>query len=410
MSKNYKGIGVKQELIENYVKFENLLNSFICCICLEIVKNPMECENCESLYCEECWDMMKISGKKCVLHCTAPVKKASKFVRDALSNLRITCETCGKKDIEYNMYVLHFEVCGIFNGKDSRNKEDLLKYIKEKEMKIDEITAEIENFKLNGIDAVLVNKSQKNFFQGDKSSSVNHIKENNNNLNTNSNTNSSGVVIGNNVFIGGNVFINGVRFGNFEGINNSNINNSSSVVSNNQQVQVQRPISQNQSQSPSQIRMSDDDIRKRLLTFNLPLNQKMEMYNAAVEGKLNEFKELIIVKKYPFFEEVSAHTFLWTCFHYAMHYGKEEIIMFCFEHIDKTLKCLNTAMRLTSNDGRCPMLCLLRSNSLSADAKKMLLVKIFSTYKTLEVTNNAKTEIRTRDLENIIKNAKGSDL
>lgn len=405
MNKNYKGIGVKQELIENYDKFENLLNSFICCICLEIVKNPMECENCESLYCEECWDMMKISGKKCVLHCTAPVKKASKFVRDALSNLRITCETCGKRDIEYNMYVLHFEVCGIFNGKDSRNKEDLHKYIKEKEMKIDEITAEIENFKLNGIDAVMVNKNQKNFFTDNKPNNNNIIKDNSNTANTNS----SGIVIGNNVFIGGNVFINGVRIGNIEGINNNNNNNNvTNTFTNNQQIQIQRPI--NQSQSPSQLRMSDDDIRKRLLTFNLPLNQKMEMYNAAVEGKLNEFKELIIVKKYPFFEEVSAHTFLWTCFHYAMHYGKEEIIMFCFEHIDKTLKCLNTAMRLTSNDGRCPMLCLLRSNSLSADAKKLLLVKIFSTYKTLEVTNNAKTEIRTRDLENVIKNAKGSDL
>lgn len=456
MTQNYTGVGVKQELIENFSQYEEVLNSFICCICLEIVKNPMECDNCESLYCEECWDMMKISGKKCVLHCTAPVKRASKFVRDILSLLKITCEICGKKGIEYDVYVNHMEVCGIFNNRKNDNKKDLINYIKERELKIDEMTAQIENIKLNGIDALGTGsrydqeffKSFSNGFNAKSST----LKSNLRGENSGNGNNGNGIVVGgNNIYIGGNIYINGVvnegggtnNNANNNNNENLNLNRNSSQQNNNQQISnintrilsglnsnnnraqpnqsnmsnINNNVSNNNritnidqislstSTSNFHLNLSEEEIRRRLLTYSLPLNQKMELYNAAVEGNLELFKNLITVKKYSIFEEVSQHTFLWTSFHYAMHYGKKEIILFCFEFIDKTLNCLNNAVRLTSKDGRCPLLCLLRSNALDSNEKMELLKQIFTRHKNLIVTNNALIEIKQRKFDSIILEA-----
>ena len=298
---NYTGIGIKEELVENYADYKEIIKSLICCICLDIVKNPMECENCESLYCEDCWEIMKISGKKCVLHCTSAVKRANKFVRDMLANLRITCESCGKKNIDYNIYIKHMEAC-IMN-KNLITKDELKKLIKEKETKIDEIEAEIENLKLNGLTTI-------------------------------------------------------------------------------------------DSKSKS---MTIDQIRQNLMTFNLNINKKMELYNAAVEGRMKDFKDFVINKKYPLFEEVSAHNYNWTSVHYAMHYGQLEIIMFCMDYIENKMNCMDIAMKLESNDGRCPLLCLLRSNALNADKKKTIVQKIFSKY-SFDLSEKVKAELRNRDM------------
>jgi len=74
--------------------------------------------------------------------------------------------------------------------------------------------------------------------------------------------------------------------------------------------------------------MSKEGLRAALISFNLPINQKMELYNSCVEGRLEEFKNLVVSKKYPMLEEVSAHNYYWTPLHYAMHYGQIEIIKF----------------------------------------------------------------------------------
>lgn len=304
----YTGIGIKEELVENYNEFKKIIGSLVCVICLDIVRNPLQCEKCESLYCEDCWEIMKISGKKCVLHCIAPIRKANTFVRDMLSNLKITCETCGKKSIDYNLYVKHMEAC-IMNKKIT-TKEELLKVIKEKEIKVDEIVAEIENLKINGL-----------------------------------------------------------------------------------------PTPNGKSKA-----LSVEQIRKNLMTFNLNVNQKMDLYNAAVEGRLNDFKNLILNKKYSIFEEVSAHNYYWTSIHYSMHYGQIEIIMFCLEYLFHHLKCLDMAMKLESDDGRCPLLCLLRSNALNTEMKKVILQKIFSNFP-ISISKEVRAELRNRDMENLVKKA-----
>merc|ERR1712032_1350297 len=128
--------GISEDLVENYEECEELIRSLTCCICLEIVKNPYECENCESLYCFECWDMMKITGKNCVYDCKTPIIKAKKFIFDMLSKIRFQCEHCLKRNIPYTTYLRHMQICKLnlkyLNIKES---EDLLA---ESQNKIDE--------------------------------------------------------------------------------------------------------------------------------------------------------------------------------------------------------------------------------------------------------------------------------
>ena len=78
---------------------------------------------------------------------------------------------------------------------------------------------------------------------------------------------------------------------------------------------------------------SQDELRINLISSKLSISEKMDLYNAAVEGKVSEFKLLIEVKKFPILEEVSAKNYGWTPFHYAMHYGKWEIIKYIMNYL-----------------------------------------------------------------------------
>jgi hypothetical protein len=311
METRFIGSGINEELVENFEEYKEIIKSLYCCICLDIVKSPFECETCESLYCEDCWEMMKIAGKKCVINCTAPVKRANKFVRDMLSKLKIKCETCNKSGIDYDIYIKHSEAC-LINKKIS-TVEELTKVINEKEQKLQELNTELENLKINGSKLKTI------------------------------------------------------------------INN----------------------EVPNWGGVSKEQLRQSLMSFNLQVNQKMELYNAVVGGKLNEFKDCILNKKYPILEEVSAHNYFWTPLHYAMHYGKWDIINFILDQL-RTAGILEPAMKLQSGDNRCPMLCLLRSNSLSLNDKRDLIDRILQKYN-FDISNDVKKEMRNRDMENLLR-------
>jgi len=140
------GSGIDEDLVENSGEFQELIKSFICCICLDIVKLPMECENCESLYCAECWDILKIPGKPCVLNCSAKcIKKANKFVLELLSKLSIRCDKCNRCGIDYHTFVKHIEGCSI-NLKYS-SREELKEIISEKDKKIVDLKSELKDLK-----------------------------------------------------------------------------------------------------------------------------------------------------------------------------------------------------------------------------------------------------------------------
>ena len=91
------------------------------------------------------------------------------------------------------------------------------------------------------------------------------------------------------------------------------------------------------------------------------------------------FKSLITgsggKKNYPIFEELSQKQFYWTALHYAMHYGCWDIIKFIFEFL-YPLNLVNIALDLKTRDLRCPLLCLLQSNSITREKKKEIFEKI----------------------------------
>ena len=150
------------------------------------------------------------------------------------------------------------------------------------------------------------------------------------------------------------------------------------------------------------IHLSKEALRNTLISFNLAVPNKMELYNSCVEGRLDDFKNLILNKKYSILEEVSAHNYYWTPFHYSMHYGQWEIIKFCCEYLRNSSK-FEAALRIESNDGRCPILCLLRSNSLNLEKKTDVFNKFLAMYPYVQLSNEVKKEIKARGLENIVK-------
>ncbi len=147
--------------------------------------------------------------------------------------------------------------------------------------------------------------------------------------------------------------------------------------------------------------MNKNDLRSSLVSNVLNTNQKMELYNATIQGKIKDFMKFINEKKYPILEEVSAKNYYWTCLHYAMHYGRKDIILFIFDNL-KSQNLLDTAMRLESNDGRCPLSCLLRSNTLNTEKKKDILDTIIAKYN-IFVSSVVKKEIKNRNLDYILR-------
>lgn len=304
---SFQGSGISEDQIENYQEYQEILKSLNCCICLDIVKNPVECSTCESLYCDECWNLMKISGKKCVINCTTPVIKANSFVYNILDKLIIRCDYCGKGGISYSKYIKHSESCSML--KKYGTVDELSKILQEKTKKIASLKKELDDIKNNNLEA------------------------------------KSYVII-----------------------------------------------------SP---RLTKEQLRQKYITVNLNLNQKMELYSAAVEGRLNDFRRLVLDKHYPPLEEVSARSYYWTPLHYALHYGKWEVASFIFDFYQKRDE-LDNIMRLESSDNRCPILCLLKSNALQYEQKGIILEKILEKYK-FEITPEVLKELRNRNFEYLLK-------
>lgn len=296
--------GISEDLVENSDECEQLIESLRCCICLEIPKNPYECTNCESLYCFECWEMMKITGKNCVYDCKTPIIKAKKFIFDMLSKIRFFCEICQKHNIPYKTYLLHMQICRLNTKYINDNECESL--LKESKSRIEDLEKEIKKGK-------------------------------------------------------------------------------------------EQPIGQD----INSILKDKDKLRKKYLTSYLSSLQKKELYNAISDGNLNKYQSLIEDKNFNILEEISASGYYWTSFHYAMHYGQLNISLFIMEFYNKKNE-INEVMRLESNDGRCPIMCLLKSNALNSTNKKAYLEKIFGKYKFF-ISNEIKRELKNRDYDYMIE-------
>jgi hypothetical protein len=150
------------------------------------------------------------------------------------------------------------------------------------------------------------------------------------------------------------------------------------------------------------LKLPMEELRQILMTFDLSIDQKMELYYTCTEGRLDDFRNLILNKKYSILEEISYKNYYWTPLHYAMHYGQFETIKFILDYL-KEQNIIEPALRLQSNDGRCPILCLLKSNNLSESRKEELFEKLLKNYY-FSISKEIKREAGARGFEKIIKN------
>ena len=146
------------------------------------------------------------------------------------------------------------------------------------------------------------------------------------------------------------------------------------------------------------------------LTNNVSTDEKMKFYNAAINNDLELFKTLLLgdntKEHYNIFEEVSASGYNWTVFHYAMHYGRWEIIKFIIEYLSQN-NMIDIAFNMKTKDNRCPMLCLLKSKDLTNKEKKELYFKIVNSFQ-IPINAEVIDEANKRDIyeedEAVIKN------
>lgn len=129
--------------------------------------------------------------------------------------------------------------------------------------------------------------------------------------------------------------------------------------------------------------LTDKQFRDKYITNKLSKKEKMDFYNSVMDNNLELFKSYLFGtpnrQPYDIFEEVSAPGYGWTCFHYALHYGRLEIAKFIIGYLYSQNK-INIAFKLKSNDGRCPLLCLLKSKDLKPAVKVDVFNQIISTF------------------------------
>ena len=296
--------GIDKNYISNYDEYKLLLDEMICPICLKVLLDPIECDKCQAIICENCYFILKAADKNCFNEgCKGKYIKANKFVREILNNLNIKCWGCEKDNIRYADYLIHIKTC----------EEYLSSPILKKLAIINKKTQEIEQLKK------------------EKESLVKEAKKRNS--------------------------------------------------------------------------LSDQELRAKYLTNKLSTDDKMRFYQSVIDGNLEAYKRFLLGSQYnpPFniFEEVSAPGYGWTTFHYAMHYAKWNIIKFIIEYLFNKDK-IEIGFRLKSKDGRCPLLCLLKSNALKPDVKRETFSKIISNF-TIPVSDEVIKELNNRKLTDLIK-------
>ena len=141
------------------------------------------------------------------------------------------------------------------------------------------------------------------------------------------------------------------------------------------------------------------------LTIVNKLNEaeKMSFYHSVMDNNLGEFKAYLsgdFGKKYDIFEELSVKGLGWTAIHYSMHHGKWDIINYIIDYL-KSKNQLESAFRMKTKDGRCPILCLLRSSDLKVKEKKYFFEKIMHKYP-FPISLDVMEELRKRNFDDLI--------
>ena len=87
-------------VVENDPTYIGIKNLIICPICNNIYKNPMQCNNCQKIFCKKCIENYK-NDNICPINCQNPKYRESEDKNALLSLLKFLCKNC-KKEISYN--------------------------------------------------------------------------------------------------------------------------------------------------------------------------------------------------------------------------------------------------------------------------------------------------------------------
>ncbi len=83
---------IDAESIVNKQFFEGIKEIVICIICTGIVANPMQCKQCENIFCSDCIKSWCRKSSTCPLKCsTFETKEASRTIKNLLDKLIFKC-------------------------------------------------------------------------------------------------------------------------------------------------------------------------------------------------------------------------------------------------------------------------------------------------------------------------------
>jgi hypothetical protein len=132
----------------------------------------------------------------------------------------------------------------------------------------------------------------------------------------------------------------------------------------------------------------NNKIRKSIIDDNL------EEFKGILEGKYGE--------KFNIFEDVSKDKSKWTALHVAMNYGKWKIIKYIMEYLKKN-NLIDFGFELKTDDGRCPLLSLLKSPAIIIFKKKSIFEEILTKY-AVPVSEEVKNELKNQGIDDLIEN------
>ena len=74
---------------------------FICLCCINVVYKPVECNQCQKWFCEQCIEQWRQMGHRECMQCKGNFKRSEKLhfsLRNKLHDLKFRCSKCAKKD------------------------------------------------------------------------------------------------------------------------------------------------------------------------------------------------------------------------------------------------------------------------------------------------------------------------
>ena len=132
---------MEQYLKDDYIVkdnvYEALKESVICSICEGLMIIPMECSNCQNLYCQKCIEKWKKKGGNCPHHCINSTFKIIIEKKRMISKIKFRCiKGCGA-EILFNNIENHYKSDCIKRKKTMTlmSKEEVTEYQKKNKKK-----------------------------------------------------------------------------------------------------------------------------------------------------------------------------------------------------------------------------------------------------------------------------------